>query len=87
MTEAVVRKERFNEQVISNFLWACATVGYTDERLFSAFATVIATKFGECNDQELANIAWAYSVANVPRQELFTEALGSHVLQKRIHFQ
>ncbi|EJK51452.1 hypothetical protein THAOC_29372 [Thalassiosira oceanica] len=58
---------------MSNFLWACATVGYTDKRLFSAFAPVIGSKLDECNKQGLATIAWSYAVANVPRQDLFNQ--------------
>ena len=70
VTEAIVMKDCFNERAIANFLLACATVGYTDERLFLTFAPVIASKLDECNDQDLANTAWAYSVANVPSQDL-----------------
>ncbi|EJK43767.1 hypothetical protein THAOC_37756, partial [Thalassiosira oceanica] len=70
LTEVVAKKDHFDERAISNFLWACATVGYTDERLFSAFAPVIESKLHECNEQDLANIAWAYSVANIPKQDL-----------------
>ena len=74
VTEAAVRKDDFDRtQHIANFLWACATVGYTDELLFSDFAPVIASKLDKCTKQDLANIAWAYSVANFPRQELFNQ--------------
>ncbi|EJK77069.1 hypothetical protein THAOC_01121, partial [Thalassiosira oceanica] len=65
--------DSFKPQELSNTVWACATVGYTDERLFSAFAPVIGSKLDECSEQELTNIAWAYSVANLPRQDLFNE--------------
>ena len=76
--EATNRKEDFIEtQEVANFLWACATVGYTDMRLFSGLAPVIASKLDECNDQELTNIAWAYSVANVPGQDLFVVGFGT----------
>ena len=74
VAEAAVRKDYFVQtQHIANFLWACATVGNTDEQLFSAFAPVIASKLDECNKQVLANIAWAYSVANVPSNDLFDQ--------------
>ncbi|EJK59321.1 hypothetical protein THAOC_20474 [Thalassiosira oceanica] len=69
--------DSFDPQALSNIVWACATVGHTDERLFSAFAPVIASKLDECSEQHLANIAWAYSVANTPRQDLFNEGFVS----------
>ncbi|EJK54518.1 hypothetical protein THAOC_25847, partial [Thalassiosira oceanica] len=65
--------DSFDPQALSNIVWACATVGYTDERLFSAFAPVIESKLDECSEQHLANISWAYSVANLPKQDLFNE--------------
>ncbi|EJK65091.1 hypothetical protein THAOC_14102, partial [Thalassiosira oceanica] len=73
ITEAVVNKEHFKAQEVANFLWACATVGHTDQRLFSAFAPVIASKLDKLNEQGLSNITWAYSVANLPRQDLFNK--------------
>ncbi|EJK73730.1 hypothetical protein THAOC_04631, partial [Thalassiosira oceanica] len=76
-TEVAARNGQFIEtQHMSNFLWACATVGYTDERMFSAFAPVIESKLDECNKQDLANIAWTYSVANAP-QDTFNKGYVS----------
>ena len=34
---------------------------------------MIASKLDECTEQGLANTAWAYSVANVPSQDLFNQ--------------
>ena len=73
VAEAAFRKDDFVQtQHMATFLWACATIGYANER-FSTFAPVITPKLDKCNGQDLANIAWAYSVANVPSQDLFNQ--------------
>ncbi|EJK64469.1 hypothetical protein THAOC_14792, partial [Thalassiosira oceanica] len=58
---------------------------YTDERLFAAFAPLIASKLDECSEQDLANIAWAYSVENAP-QDLFNEGYASAIASKEKDF-
>ncbi|EJK66728.1 hypothetical protein THAOC_12320 [Thalassiosira oceanica] len=85
-TEVAARNGQFIEtQHMSNFLWACATVGYTDERMFSAFAPVIESKLDECNEQDLTNIAWTYSVANAP-QDIFNKGYVGALTSKENEF-
>ena len=38
---------------------------------------MVTSKLDGCNEQDLANIAWAYSVANVPGQDLLNEGIGT----------
>ncbi|EJK59317.1 hypothetical protein THAOC_20479, partial [Thalassiosira oceanica] len=78
--------DSFKPQELSNTLWACASVCYTDERLFSALAPVIASKLDKCSEQDLANVAWAYSVANTPRQDLFDEGYVSALASNENEF-
>ncbi|EJK53743.1 hypothetical protein THAOC_26753, partial [Thalassiosira oceanica] len=78
--------DSFKPQELSNTVWACATIGHTDERLFSAFAPVIRSKLDECSEQDLANIAWAYSVANLPRHDLFNEGYAGALASNENEF-
>jgi hypothetical protein len=52
-------------------IWAYATVAIIDKHLFTSFAPAVKLTLGKCNSQALANIAWAYAVANVNEPLLF----------------
>ena len=52
-------------------IWAYATVAIIDQHLFSSFAPAVKSVLCKCNSQSIANIAWAYAVANVNDPVLF----------------
>jgi hypothetical protein len=68
---AISRRNDFKPQELSNLLWAYATVGIIDQRLFTSIAPAVKSVLGQCNSQNIANIAWAYAVANVNDPSLF----------------
>ncbi|EJK73811.1 hypothetical protein THAOC_04541, partial [Thalassiosira oceanica] len=87
LAEAAARKGRFTDTTnIATFLWACATVGYTIERLFSGFALIISSKLDEFSDQQISNVSWAYSVANVMSEGLFNKGYAGALASKEKHF-
>jgi hypothetical protein len=67
----ITRCNDFDSQSIANFLWAYATVGLSDQHLFTSFAPAVKLILGQCKSQDLANVAWAYAVANVNNPLLF----------------
>ena len=72
---AINKRDEFTSpQSVSMLLWSCSAAGHLDQRLFDAFAPIITTLLHDickCNSQTLANIAWAYAVANVNDKSLF----------------
>merc|ERR1712032_1602522 len=86
MGAAMAKKEHFSTQEIANFLWAFAVVGHVKEHLFSSFASTISSCIDNCTEQGIANVAWAYSVANVDSPELFNESFINASLEKENTF-
>lgn len=83
---SVGRQGEFNARGVANFLWAYATNGHDAERQFSSLAQFVGRLLGSCNSQELANVAWAYSVANVEAPSVFNDAFVGVCLAKEDEF-
>ena len=86
--EAIKRQHEFKPQEISNFLWAFATNGQvtTDNHLFSSLVPSVKANLDEYTAQDLANIAWAYSVANVDAPSVFNDEFINACLEKKDEF-
>jgi hypothetical protein len=65
---------KFKPQEIANILWAFATLGIEDEKLFSIFANVIGKrKLSFFKPQEIANILWAFATLGIKDKKLFDD--------------
>jgi hypothetical protein len=58
-------------QHVARLLWAYATMGDLNKQLFLSFMPTAAKLIDSYNNQELANVAWAYAVADVDAPLLF----------------
>ena len=83
---AIKQRDDFNSQDVANFLWAYATNGHVDKKLFSSFMPTVNANLGECSEQNLANIAWAYSVANVDAPSVFNKDFINACIEKENGF-
>ena len=77
---------KFDAQATSNLLWAFACTGTINQRLLSSFVPTIASKLGEFNCQNVANIAWSFAVANVDAPFLFDDEFITALLEKEHEF-
>jgi hypothetical protein len=53
----------FRAQEITNTLWACSSAGYPATRLFEGVARLSPARIGDFTSQDVANTAWAFTVA------------------------
>ena len=84
---AIKRQNDFIEpQHIANFLWANATSGKIDQHLFLSLVPTVKANLGMCNAQDLAIIAWAYSVANVDAPSVFNDEFINACIEKEDNF-
>ena len=84
--EAIKRQHEFIPQEIVNFLRAYATNGQVNEHLFSSLLPSVNANLNKCTAQGLANVAWAYSVANVDASSVFNEEFVNTCLNKEDDF-
>ena len=63
----------FKPQNLSNIVWAFATNGQLDDKLFSSLVPTTKANLSKCNAQDLAIIAWTYTVANVDAPSVFNK--------------
>jgi len=80
--EAIKRQHDFKPQEIANFLWAFATNGHVDKHLFSSLVPSVKENLDKYNAQDLSNIAWVYSVANVDAPSVFNDEFINVFLEK-----
>ena len=80
---AIKQRDDFNSQDVTNFLWAYATNGQIERNLFVSLVPTVEANLSKCNEQGLANIAWAYAVANVDAPSVFNNEFIHACLQKR----
>jgi hypothetical protein len=84
---AIQRKEEFNNsQHVANLLWAFATMGIIDKKLFLSFVPTAAKLINSCDNQHLINIAWAYAVADVDAPTLFNDVFVKKCVEKKDGF-
>ena len=84
---AIKRQNEFTEpQHIANFLWANATSGQIDQNLFSSLVPAVKANLGKCTEQNLANIAWSYAVANVDAPSVFNDDFINACIEKENEF-
>ncbi|KAL7534375.1 hypothetical protein ACHAXR_005828, partial [Thalassiosira sp. AJA248-18] len=79
-------KDELVSQNASTMLWAHASVGLVDSPLFTVIAPRVKTLLCQCNNQDLANIAWSYAVANVDAPTLFDENFANDLLMNKNKF-
>jgi hypothetical protein len=79
MHSAKMRME-FNEQDVSNMVWAFATVDKRHDALFKAMGDQVVAQdhLRDFRPQALANIVWAYATAQVSHPQLF-EKMANHI--------
>jgi len=53
---------------VANALWACARLGYRDAGVIGLLLDGAATRAGEMNDQQLANVL--YAAATLPGMQV-----------------
>ncbi|DBB05895.1 TPA: hypothetical protein ACH3X3_009898 [Trebouxia sp. C0006] len=74
------RSPGFNAQMLSNVIWACATMGFADDAVFIEAAAEAAIQMGKhLLEQNLANVAWAFAKLGHFDKALF-EALSSQAI-------
>ena len=83
---AIEKKEAFNFQEISSLLWVQATAGIVDEHVYLSMVPVVRSIITTCNEQCLANIAWAYTVSGVAAPSLFDDEFIKACLAKEDEF-
>ena len=89
---ALTKSGRFNdEQGLSNTVWAYATNGLIDYHLgmpslFSSLEHTAKANLDKFTAQGLANVAWAYSVANVDAPSVFNNDFINACLNKEDDF-
>eukprot|EP00985_Skeletonema_marinoi_P019759 scaffold11437_cov176-Skeletonema_marinoi.AAC.2 len=62
-------------------------MGITDKQLFLAFVPTAANLIDSCNNQDLANIAWSYAVADVDAAPLFNVHFINKCVEKEDGFE
>ncbi len=70
----------------TNTLWAYATMGIIDKLLFSSFIPTAAKSIDSSNNQDLANIAWAHTVADIDAPNLFNGSYINACIEKNDGF-
>jgi hypothetical protein len=71
----------------ASVLWAYAIIGQTDQRsIFFSFAPTVKLNMSRYNSQDLANIGWAYPVANIAFPLFFDSEFISTCLAKEGYF-
>jgi len=80
VADAAIQRERefSNSQHVANLLWANAAMGIVDKQLFLSFMPTAGKLIDSYTNQGLANIAWAYAVADVDAPTLF----NAHFINK-----
>ena len=68
---AIDRRGEFTPQGVSMLLWSCSAVGHLDRDLFLSMEPTARLLLYQCDCQSLANIAWAYTVADLNAETLF----------------
>ena len=63
-----------------------ATMGIIDKQLFSSFIPTAAKSIDSSNNQTLANIAWAYKVADIDAPNLFNGSYINACIEKNDGF-
>ncbi|DBA90245.1 hypothetical protein WJX77_003060 [Trebouxia sp. C0004] len=70
----------FKAQMLSNVIWACATMGFADDAVFIKAAAQAAIQMRKhLQEQNLANVAWAFAKLGYFDKALF-EALSSQAI-------
>lgn len=70
----------FNAQMLSNVIWACATMGFADDAVFIEAAAQATIQMGKhLREQNLAIIAWAFAKLGYFEKALF-EAFSSQAV-------
>ena len=89
VAEAAMQRERefSNSQHVANLLWSYATMGITDKQLFLSFMPTAAKLIDSYTNQGLANIAWAYAVADVDAPTLFNAHFNNKCVEKEDGFE
>ena len=82
VADEAIKRQDFIPQHIANFLWAYASNGQFDDRLFSSLVPSVKENLEKYNAQELINIAWACSVANVNLPSVFNNDFINACLKK-----
>eukprot|EP00984_Skeletonema_dohrnii_P010908 scaffold4291_cov76-Skeletonema_dohrnii-CCMP3373.AAC.4 len=79
--QAALRSAEFNEQELSNMMWAYATVGKPHALLFEAMGDQVVAyeHLGEFKPQALANTVWAYAKAGISHPNLF-EKIANYIV-------
>ena len=83
---AIKRQHEFSPQGIATFLCAHASNGQIDELLLSQIVRSVKANLNKYNAQDLSNIAWAYSVANVDAPSVFNNDFINTCLKKEDEF-
>jgi len=74
---AIKKHQEFASQDIANFLWAYAAAGQNDRKgLFKTLAPSVEAIIEECSTENLAKIAWAYSVVKVDSPNISNHILN-----------
>ena len=82
---AIQRKEEINNsQGVANLLWAYSTMGIVDKKLFSSFMPTAAKLIDSYENQHLANVAWAYAVADVDASTLFNDQFINACVERKV---
>jgi hypothetical protein len=68
---AIDRRGEFTPQGVSMLLWSCSAAGHLDRDIFLSMETTARMLLHQCDCQSLANIAWAYTVADLNAEALF----------------
>ncbi len=84
--DITTRTNDFDPQAISNLLWANAAMGQMNRQLFLSFAPTVKSIMGKCSRQDVSNIGWAYTVANVDAPLLFSAYFICVCLEKENDF-
>ena len=62
--------QKTTSQSLVSMLWSYAVLGYTPPELFRPIAATVRERLPELSPQGLANVAWAYAVADVDGPEI-----------------
>ena len=65
------RMRDFHSQSLANTAWAFASMGYKEERLFTALAAAAERRMRDFTSQDLANTAWAFATLGHKEERLF----------------
>eukprot|EP00577_Skeletonema_sp_RCC1716_P001169 CAMPEP_0113417726 /NCGR_PEP_ID=MMETSP0013_2-20120614/25807_1 /TAXON_ID=2843 ORGANISM="Skeletonema costatum, Strain 1716" /NCGR_SAMPLE_ID=MMETSP0013_2 /ASSEMBLY_ACC=CAM_ASM_000158 /LENGTH=552 /DNA_ID=CAMNT_0000304875 /DNA_START=663 /DNA_END=2317 /DNA_ORIENTATION=- /assembly_acc=CAM_ASM_000158 len=85
---AIQRKTEFSKsQAVANLLWSYSAMGIVDKKLFLSFMPTAGKLIDSDTNQGLANIAWAYAVADVDAPTLFNAHFINKCVEKEDGFE